>query len=106
MRFFPPRDPRQKREETIGWLFVFLFFLVLALVGLGLFFVGGLYYPPEGGTIWHKVVWGGLVVGGIASILALQALASAFVEWSLGPERFIAIMMAAGALVLLYGWVG
>ncbi|MFX0540307.1 hypothetical protein ACEWPM_001035 [Roseovarius sp. S4756] len=80
MRIFPKRDPEKKRQDTGGWLGVFVLFVAIATAGFGVAFAGWRHFPWQPGTVGDTVLWFGPIIGIIAVILAFQALAAAFVE--------------------------
>lgn len=100
MRIFPDRSPEEKRLEVLGWLWVLVFWIVLAGIGLGLFALGERIAPLEDGTLWSKIVWGGLIVGVIAVLMALQSVYNLVIEGTIGPERFV---LGLGIVAALYG---
>ena len=105
MQLFPRRNPEEKAREVMDWVWITGVFLVLAAVGLGLFFFGGSQTPPASGTTWDAVRWIGLLVGAIAAYLCAQAALSLLVEATIGPERYIAAVMVMIVIFGLYVWL-
>ena len=106
MRFniFPHRSAEERASETKSAIATCASRGAVALVGLGLFFLGG-EVPPRGNSIWVTIRWVGLVIGAFSAYLTVQSLFEAAIAATIGPERAIALMVVLVAIGALFGWL-
>ena len=91
MRIFPPRDP----EDRVTAFFTVLLFLAITAVAAVLFFFGGTF-PPDNAGVWIMARWAAALIMLFCGYLTLQAVFELFVHLTIGPERFIALMIVLG----------
>lgn len=104
MKLFPPRTPEDRRSERVDAFWVFGFFALLSLAGLGLFIFGG-ELPPSGDSIYAIARWIGLIVGSVSLYLAIQSLLEALLVATIGYERGLALLVAVGAIGAFLAWL-
>ncbi len=101
---FPRRSAEERASETRSAITTCSSLGAIALVGLGIFFLGG-DVPPHGNSIWMTIRWIGLVIGAFSAYLTVQSLFEAAIAATVGPERAIALMVVLLAIGALFGWL-
>ena len=103
MKLFPSRTVEERQSDRKDALSVFFVFVVLALAGLALFFLGG-GLPPAGHSLWVTARWIALIVGFAAAWLAVQSLFELAIAWTIGPERAFALLAVVVLIGALFAW--
>lgn len=103
LKLFPDRTANERRAATKDAFAIFLLFAGVAVVGFGIFALGGAI-PPSDNSLWSTIRWGALVLGGIAGWCALQAAFEAMVAATIGPERAIALLAVVGLVGVIVTW--
>ncbi|WP_299686070.1 hypothetical protein [uncultured Tateyamaria sp.] len=98
MRLFPKRDPEDGKITLIG---LYIFGGTCAISTL-LFVYGGTGFPPPTEGIWGSIRWIAALVALFSAYLTLQVVFELFVHFTIGMERFIALIIVLGIGVVGY----